>query len=412
MSTLTGKQLESFPGFSEFPPVVRKLIWERALPDGRVVNLRSYNPLVLPEVEEDEVEDAKEIEDNENNEGSEDGQGNEHGEEKPFQVKDELYEDLHLPIALFINTESRNVALSKYFVLPAVHHDDSTIKPIPYVFSPSRDIAKAPFSFALNLQGLYSWNEHCWLAGLPSSELHRCLDQIEDLRVELAGDHAYFYGDNATCIRDHRTFNNSPDKGNKSYCCIFHKFFALKNVTFTMDHTDDPGLALIWDRTKFCLDMQEAIAHHIDSFQTGMTPDFILDSIGPSGMAWKEEFDGGLTMEEIKKAHLALGEDLIFDDDESDDEGMQTHDVGGGNMIFLIGGGGGSDSDGDGSSEEEGEEENSQETIEENTEEPTEEPTEVTTADTIDETTEEITEEMTEDVAEDVTEEIAEITHK
>ena len=61
MSTLTGKQLESFPGFSEFPPVVRKLIWERALPDGRVVNLRSYNPLVLPEVEEDEVEVGRKL---------------------------------------------------------------------------------------------------------------------------------------------------------------------------------------------------------------------------------------------------------------------------------------------------------------------------------------------------------------
>ncbi|PVH80005.1 hypothetical protein DL98DRAFT_655024 [Cadophora sp. DSE1049] len=344
------EQLTTFTLFPKLALLIRQLIWEAALPDGRLVSLRSHNPLVLVQDNEEEGEDIEDIEDIEEGEDTRDGEDGEE-ESQQVQIKDDPYEPLHLPITLFINQESRNVTLSKYFILPAVHHDNPNLKLVPYVFSPTRDIADTTFSFAMNIHDLYNWNEHCWLSGLTPAELSRCLGQVKNLRVEIAGAYEHFNGEMAGSSRDCQHMD-SGHKEVSPWCCIFHWFPALKVVTFIINHAVDTELGLLWARMKLCLHMQEILANHSSSFIGGLTPDFVLRNRTRCGMRFDEEYEGGLTMEEVEHRLWVLGEEYGDDGEEEEEDGndeVRAYDIGGGNMAFISGGGGSDEDSGDGS---------------------------------------------------------------
>ncbi|KAH7419526.1 hypothetical protein BKA64DRAFT_699552 [Cadophora sp. MPI-SDFR-AT-0126] len=322
-STPIEKQFTTFTLFPKLALGIRRLIWEAALPDGRLVSLRSCKPLVLAQDDEEDGEDDKgEVEDGEHGEDEE-------KKPEPQQINDDLYEPLYLPITLFINKESRKVTLNHYVVLPAVL-GNASLKPIPYVFAPTRDIANTSFFFDMNFQSLYNWNEHCWLSGLSSSELSRCLDQVKNLRVEVAGTDKDFIKDMAHSLRLLKCRDSGHDgKDDEPWCCIFHKFSALETVTFIINSIANPSLGLRLDRKQFCVDVQETLVNHVTSFTSGLTPNFVLQ-IRDSSMQYIDKYDGGLTMQDLNERQEVINEerglDIIRENDEIEDEDEDGND--------------------------------------------------------------------------------------
>ncbi|KAH9211403.1 hypothetical protein DL95DRAFT_511257 [Leptodontidium sp. 2 PMI_412] len=303
----------TFTLFPKLPYEIRCMVWKAALPNAKTVKRM---PLMTYRTQ---------------------GGGN---AQQLRELADRVNEDCVIPIALYINQESRNETLRRYYVVPATL-PDPTIKIAPYVFSRGLDAALIDFSSAINNQTVLNWKDNTWLSGLSTKDMESCASQIKLLWIDLDGSYQVANGGFAPFSR-HSSHEHPNGTMEDPWCCCFHFFPALENIIFSINHARDTELVDIYARAEFFDSFQKILESHVTSFNSGEAPkislsnrllDGSLDNEGGFRVAefvddygghehWEADSDEDNDWEEDGGNHAFIfgGRDSEDEDESSDDE--------------------------------------------------------------------------------------------